>query len=197
MLSGRSDLVVHGPSSDLAVVVVGIGATDEEDRDALPKQTKPYLVQPQATHFAPVERCSYFIWRIIFAPNAQASMDGTRLIGRLETDRAGVVVIGGPRAVARLVNRHVTGMCAQTLGASEQVLEMTVAYAKDRVQFGRPIGSFQAVKHRYADMLVDVEGMRSVAYCAAWSVGHDTGDSSEAASVAKTWCSDAAARVMY
>ena len=64
------------------------------------------------------------------------------------------------------------------------------------MQFGRPIGSFQAVKHRCADMLVDVEGMRSPSYWAAWclAAGHD--DRSIAASTAKTWAADAAKRVM-
>ena len=64
------------------------------------------------------------------------------------------------------------------------------------MQFGRPIGSFQAVKHRCADMLVDVEGMRSTAYWAAWSIGAADGDASVAASTAKVWCSDASKRVM-
>jgi alkylation response protein AidB-like acyl-CoA dehydrogenase len=72
---------------------------------------------------------------------------------------------------------------------------MATEYAKERVQFGRPIGSFQAVKHRCADMLVDVEGMRSTAYWAAWAIGADE-DGSVAASTAKTWCSDASRRVM-
>jgi alkylation response protein AidB-like acyl-CoA dehydrogenase len=82
------------------------------------------------------------------------------------------------------------------LGAAQQVLDMTVQYAKDRVQFGRPIGSFQAVKHRCADRLVDVEGMRSSLYYAAWAVGAGDPDASAAASAAKVWCSDAARRVM-
>jgi alkylation response protein AidB-like acyl-CoA dehydrogenase len=72
---------------------------------------------------------------------------------------------------------------------------MSVAYAGERVQFGRPIGSFQAIKHRCADMLVDVEGMRSAVYWAAWcvAVGHD--DASVSASTAKSWCGDAVGRV--
>ena len=73
---------------------------------------------------------------------------------------------------------------------------MAVEYAKERVQFGRPIGSFQAIKHRCADMLVDVEGMRSAVYHAAWALGAGDPDRSVAASTAKTWCSDASRRVM-
>jgi alkylation response protein AidB-like acyl-CoA dehydrogenase len=85
------------------------------------------------------------------------------------------------------------------LGGAARVLEMAAEYAKDRVQFGQPIGSFQAVKHRCADMVVDVEGMRSTTWHAAWSLGaHTPGDAqaSIAASTAKVWCSDAAKRVM-
>ena len=73
---------------------------------------------------------------------------------------------------------------------------MTVEYAKDRVQFGRPIGSFQALKHRCADMLVDVEGMRSTVYWAAWCIGAADPEASVAASTAKIWGSDASKRVM-
>jgi alkylation response protein AidB-like acyl-CoA dehydrogenase len=82
------------------------------------------------------------------------------------------------------------------LGGAARVLELAVDYAKDRVQFGRPIGSFQAVKHRCADMLVDVEGMRSTSYWAAWCIGAADPDASIAASTAKVWCSDASKRVM-
>jgi alkylation response protein AidB-like acyl-CoA dehydrogenase len=64
------------------------------------------------------------------------------------------------------------------------------------VQFGKPIGSFQAVKHRCADMLVDVEGMRSTVYHAAWSLAADDAGASVAASTAKVWCADAGRRVM-
>ena len=82
------------------------------------------------------------------------------------------------------------------LGAADHVLSMTVEYAKDRVQFGKPIGSFQAVKHMLADALVDVEGMRSTVYYAAWCAAADDRERSLAASMAKAWCSDASRRVM-
>ncbi len=64
------------------------------------------------------------------------------------------------------------------------------------MQFGRPIGSFQAVKHRCADMLVDVEGMRSTTYWAAWCLAAGDPEASIAASTAKVWCADASKRVM-
>ncbi|MHB8219713.1 MAG: acyl-CoA dehydrogenase family protein [Acidimicrobiales bacterium] len=124
------------------------------------------------------------------------AMDRTRELGWLELDQTPGILLGGPPAVARLLDRAATGAAAEMLGAAERVLEMTVDYAKDRVQFGRPIGSFQAVKHRLADALVDVEGMRSAVYYAAWCTATDDPDAALAASMAKAWCSDASRRVM-
>jgi alkylation response protein AidB-like acyl-CoA dehydrogenase len=83
----------------------------------------------------------------------------------------------------------------EMLGAAEAVMGLAVDYAGQREQFGQPIGAFQAVKHRCADMLVDVEGMRSTAYHAAWSIGAGESDATVAAAVAKIWCSDAGLRV--
>ena len=71
-------------------------------------------------------------------------------------------------AATLVLDRAAAAASAEMLGAADQVLAMTVQYAKDRVQFGKPIGSFQAIKHMLADALVDVEGMRSTAYYAAW-----------------------------
>ncbi|WP_298211977.1 acyl-CoA dehydrogenase family protein [Ferrimicrobium sp.] len=77
------------------------------------------------------------------------------------------------------------------VGGAERILEMSVAYAKDRHQFGRPIGSFQAVKHRLADMLVDLESARSVALYAASTIASHEDDQAIAASTAKSTCGDA------
>ena len=95
-----------------------------------------------------------------------------------------------------LLDRGATFTAADLLGSASRALDLAVEHAKDRVQFGRPIGSFQAVKHRCADMLVDVEGMRSTVYWAAWCIGAADPEASSAASTAKTWCSDASKRVM-
>jgi alkylation response protein AidB-like acyl-CoA dehydrogenase len=128
-------------------------------------------------------------------PDAEPAMDLTRSLGWLR--HAGPsLALGARDAVNALVDRGATYVSAELLGGASRVLDLTVAYAKERVQFGRPIGSFQAVKHRCADMLVDVEGMRSTAYHAAWCIGAGDRDASVAASTAKVWCSDASRRVM-
>jgi alkylation response protein AidB-like acyl-CoA dehydrogenase len=125
-----------------------------------------------------------------------AAMDRTRELGVLAFDGTPARRIGGADAAERALDRAATLASAEMLGAADQVLSMSVGYAKDRVQFGKPIGSFQAVKHMLADALVDVEGMRSTVYYAAWCGAADDPDRSLAASMAKAWCSDASRRVM-
>jgi len=127
---------------------------------------------------------------------AEPAMDRTRSLGWVQLDAAPALRLGGQEAVERFIDLGAVGHSAELLGASARVLGLSVEYAKERVQFGRPIGSFQAVKHRCADMLVDVEGMRSAVYHAAWALGAGDPDRSVAASTAKTWCSDASRRVM-
>jgi alkylation response protein AidB-like acyl-CoA dehydrogenase len=129
-------------------------------------------------------------------PPREPAMDLTRELGWLDPARGTRIDLGGLDARERLLDRGATFTAADLLGGANHSLEMAVDYAKDRVQFGRPIGSFQAVKHRCADMLVDVEGMRSSVYWAAWCIGAADPEASIAASTAKTWCSDASKRVL-
>jgi alkylation response protein AidB-like acyl-CoA dehydrogenase len=129
-------------------------------------------------------------------PPREAAMDVTQALGWLTFDRTPVVRLGGPDAARQLLERAVVAWSADLLGGAARVLEMTADYAKQRVQFGKPIGSFQAVKHRCADMVVDVEGMRSSTWYGAWCVSTCDDDASVAASAAKVWCADAAKRVM-
>jgi len=129
-------------------------------------------------------------------PEPVPAMDRTRELGILEFDDAPARTLGGVDAAELLVDRAATLAGAEMLGAADRVLSMTVEYAKDRVQFGKPIGSFQAVKHMLADALVDVEGMRSTVYYAAWCAAAGDRDRSLSASMAKAWCSDASRRVM-
>jgi alkylation response protein AidB-like acyl-CoA dehydrogenase len=129
-------------------------------------------------------------------PAPEPAMDQTRQLGWLNLDGRDVVELGGEDAVTALLERGAVAHAAELLGGASAVLDMAVAYAKDRVQFGKPIGSFQAIKHRLADMLVDVEGMRSAVYHAAWCLAAGSPEAPVAASTAKIWCSDAARRVM-
>jgi alkylation response protein AidB-like acyl-CoA dehydrogenase len=134
---------------------------------------------------------------VIGRPAPQPAVDGTTSLAWLEFDHAPATPLGGAEAATTLLNRGAVATSAQLLGGAERVLEMSAAYAKDRVQFGQPIGSFQAVKHRCADMVVDVEGMRSSTWYGAWCLGaEDPDNASMAASAAKVWCADAAKRVM-
>ncbi|MBV8463981.1 MAG: acyl-CoA/acyl-ACP dehydrogenase [Acidimicrobiales bacterium] len=158
----------------------------------------------EPTPFAPVADVAVVVGdEALFAvdlsenrPRPQPAMDRTRPLGWLALQGEPALRLGGERAARRVLDRAATATAAQLLGASDRVLAMSVAYASERVQFGRPIGGFQAVKHRLADALVDIEGMRSGVYYAAWSLGAGEPDASLAASAAKAWSSDASRRVM-
>jgi alkylation response protein AidB-like acyl-CoA dehydrogenase len=102
------------------------------------------------------------------------------------------VAVGTPHAaLARLLETSAAAAAAQMVGIAGAALDMAVAYAKQRTQFDRPIGSFQAIKHKCADMLVAVENAKSAAYYAAWAVAEDAPDAQLAVSVAKAACGDA------
>jgi alkylation response protein AidB-like acyl-CoA dehydrogenase len=95
-------------------------------------------------------------------------------------------------AFERTLDLARVALAAEAVGVAEATLEMTTAYVKDRVQFGRPVGSFQAVKHRLADMMVAVEAARSASWYAACVADELADELPEAASIAKAACSDAA-----
>jgi alkylation response protein AidB-like acyl-CoA dehydrogenase len=84
---------------------------------------------------------------------------------------------------------------AESVGVAERAMEMAVAYAKDRKQFGRAIGSYQAVSHACAQMLLEVEGARSAVYWAAWALDHEPETAPLAAACAKAYAGDAGRRV--
>ncbi len=129
-------------------------------------------------------------------PAGEPAMDGTRVLSWLTFDHEPAVSLGGPELAQELLDRGAVGASAEMLGGAARVLEMAVQYAKDRVQFGQPIGSFQAIKHRCADMVVDVEGIRSSTWYGAWAISAEEDDRSVAASTAKAWTSEASKRVM-
>jgi len=97
--------------------------------------------------------------------------------------------------LARVIDRATVALCAEMCGGAQKVLEMTVEYAKIRQAFGRPIGSYQGVKHKAADMLVDVENSKSITYYAAWAMDEGVPEGQLAVSMAKAYVSDAYRRV--
>ena len=106
----------------------------------------------------------------------------------------GVAGAGWP-PLARVLDRATVALCAEMCGGAQKVLDMTVEYAKIRQAFGRPIGSYQGVKHRAADMLVDVENSKSITYYAAWALDEGSPEAPLAVSMAKAYVSDAYRRV--
>jgi alkylation response protein AidB-like acyl-CoA dehydrogenase len=97
--------------------------------------------------------------------------------------------------LARVIDKATVGLCAEMCGGAQKVLDMTVEYAKIRQAFGRPIGSYQGVKHKAADMLVDVENSKSITYYAAWAMDEGVAEGPLAVSMAKAYVSDAYRRV--
>ncbi len=133
---------------------------------------------------------------------AQTLNDGD-LAGRLELDGACVPadrVLGGvgqgSAVLEHLVPRLVVGLCAQQLGVLEGALALTASYARSREQFGRPIGTFQAVSQRLADGYIDVQGARLTFWQAAWRLAEDL-PAEEQVAVAKLWAADAGHKVAH
>jgi alkylation response protein AidB-like acyl-CoA dehydrogenase len=111
-------------------------------------------------------------------------------------DDARLGAAGGAGAILDdLFRRGAVGAAAMMLGAARRCLDMSVEYAKVREQFGQPIGSFQAIRHRCAEMLLEVENAHAATYYAAWALDADAEDGAIAASVAKAYVSEAARKV--
>jgi len=195
------------PSPLLASIVTAeavlAGGTEEAKADLLPKIAEggvasfvvpgePSLFADQATLLVVVAGD-----RLIHASGGGEwvpTMDQTIRLGTV-THFVGSE-IGDPvaaRARAELVGA--VGVAALSAGLAARALDMTVAYTKERVQFGRPIGSFQALKHRMADLLVLVEMSRSASWAASYALATDAPNAEQLAHVAKSYCSDALSKI--
>ena len=126
---------------------------------------------------------------------ALATMDLTRKQAKVDFADTPATLIGtdgaGWSVLERVLDLAAVGLAAEQVGGAQFVLEMAVQYAKDRVQFGRPIGSFQAIKHKCADMLLEVESAKSAAYYAGWAASELNDELPSVASLAKAYCSEA------
>ena len=122
------------------------------------------------------------------------TLDMTRKQAVLDLDSAPGRLIGAEGGAADVVTRTlrqaVVALAAEQVGGAQRCLDMSVEYAKIRMQFGRPIGSFQAIKHMCADMLLEVESARSAAYYAAWAAQDGSDELPLVSSLAKAFCSE-------
>jgi alkylation response protein AidB-like acyl-CoA dehydrogenase len=173
-LDGQKTFVIDGHTADLVLVLADTGGG-----------LSVFAVQPESPGLAR-------------AP--LATVDQTRKQAAVELTGTPATLVGGEgagrRALSRMSELAAVALATEAVGGARAVLDASVGYAKVRVQFGRPIGSFQAIKHRCADMLLRVENAKSAAYHALWSVAEDSTDDaieerSIAASMAKAYCTEA------
>ncbi len=126
---------------------------------------------------------------------AMGTLDATRKQSRLVFESAPARLVGedgGAAApLAATMDLAAAALAAEQAGGARRVLEMAVEYAKVREQFGRPIGSFQAIKHKCADMLLEVESSTSAAYAVGWAIDEGSDEVGVLASLAKAYCSEA------
>jgi alkylation response protein AidB-like acyl-CoA dehydrogenase len=170
VLDGEKVLAIDGGSADLLVV-----ATSDGRRHLVERGADGVTVTPEAS-LDPTRR----LWAVAF--------DGVRVGPEATLD-------GEQADYLPVLWRVCVALAAESTGVAQRTLEMAVAYAKDRKQFGRPIGSYQAVSHRCAQMLLETENSRSAVYGAAWAADAEHESLPLAASMAKAYASDAGRRV--
>jgi alkylation response protein AidB-like acyl-CoA dehydrogenase len=173
LLDGTKDLVLDGGSADLILVT----AAGEEGIGL-------YAVSGDAAGLtrAPLN-----------------ALDATRRLARLGFSGTPAHPVGmpgnGSRVLARALEHASIALAAESVGGAQRMMEVAVEHARTRVQFGRPIGAFQAVKHACADMYVDVESARATAHHAMWTAAGGGTGLAAAAALAKSCCTDAYMRV--
>jgi alkylation response protein AidB-like acyl-CoA dehydrogenase len=180
ILSGEARYVAFGHAAELLLVVARAPGSRGAEGVSL-------VALPAATPGVTVERLT--------------SLDLTRPLSHVRFEKVAVgadQVLGeaeaaGP-ALVRALDVGAALLAAEQVGGAEACLTFTVDYTKQRVQFGRTVGSFQALKHRMADMMVVVEAAKSAAYYAACAVDEVPAELAEAAAVARSYCSDAFAK---
>jgi len=160
-LTGTASFVAHGASAHIFVVTSNTGA---------------WIVPADAAGVA---------------VTALTTMDQTRPYARVALDgTVGEALIDPAAAIAAAHRAGFVTVAAEALGGAQAALDRTVAYAKERVQFGRPIGSFQAYKHRLADMMIEIEQARSAVYWAACAVDEGSDEAELAVHAAKCFAAD-------
>ena len=172
VLHGTKSYVIDGHSADTLVVSAREGSG-----------TSLFLVPADIPHVTRHRMETMDMTR----QQAVISLDGARVPASARLGEAG----SGVATLDMLYDIAVSMLAFEQVGGAQRCMEMSVEYAKDRKQFGRAIGSFQAIKHRCADMLVQLESARSAAYYAGWAASHSHDELMVAAPTAKAYCSDA------
>jgi alkylation response protein AidB-like acyl-CoA dehydrogenase len=176
-LTGTKTYVLDGHTADL--IVVAARATSERSRDANGNGISFFTVPGDAAGLT---------------RNPLGTLDMTRKQAELVFDRVEATPLGEPGrgadALRKTLEQAAVCLASECVGGSEKAMEMAVQYAKDRYQFGRPIGSFQSIKHKCADMLLRLESAKSAAYYAAWAATEDNEELGVAASLAKAYCTE-------
>ena len=176
VLDGFADQVIDGHIADLIVVPATVDASGA---------TSLFAVSSVSSRPDPALKRTL-----------RPTMDETRKVARVEFNHAPAELIGelgaGQAAIDAVAARAAIALASEQVGICQWGLAASVSYAKTRYQFARPIGSFQAVKHKIADMLVALESAKAVAYYGAWAAETDAADLDVIASLAKAECSEAA-----
>jgi alkylation response protein AidB-like acyl-CoA dehydrogenase len=179
LLSGRKLFVTDAACADLLVIAYRTGSAPEDVGLAVVESDR-----------AGVGITDYPM------TDLTKSMGEVRL-DDVRTVDADVLSAGGPAwpIVAKLIDLGAVLVTSEMIGAAEAAHGLTTQFAKERLQFGSPIGRFQGVKHPLAEMYVDIESFKSLAYYAAWGLDNDADDASAAVSRAKAYASTAFARI--
>ncbi|OLC93056.1 MAG: hypothetical protein AUJ05_07655, partial [Candidatus Rokubacteria bacterium 13_1_40CM_3_69_38] len=178
VLSGTKLFVLDAHTADVVVVVARTAeGTSPEDGVGLflvPKGATGMTVKLLPTMDATRKLCEVSLKDVAVGADAVLGAKG-----------------GGWPPLARVIERATVALCAEMCGGAQKVLDLTSEYAKIRVAFGKPIGTYQGVKHKAADMLVGVENAKSLTYYAAWAVDENVPEAPLAVSMAKAYTSDA------
>ena len=174
LISGEKTFVLDGHIADLILVAAKASDTKHIELFAIPSDTAGLTAKRRPT--MDPTRCLADISFEKLEVSAAQKLDGASKPSTVFQD---------------ILSSAAVALAAEQVGGTERCLDMAVTYAKDRHQFGQPIGSFQAIKHKCADMLTLLESARSAAYYSAWATSHAPEELSSVASVAKIYCSEA------
>lgn len=176
-INGTKLFVPNAHVSDYIIVAARTGEKEQDISMFILRSDSPGIQQTLLKTIAS-DKQSEIVFKDVVASS-------TALLGGLHQ---------GWSTLQKVLDKGAIGKCSEMVGGGQYVLDMTVEYVKQRIQFGKPIGSFQAIQHHCANMATDVEGSRYITYQAAWRLSEGMRSEREVA-LAKAWVSNAYRRV--